>query len=109
MCTGVKALDSHADFLKDVSDVLQRRYWQQANQHYCGEGLQDGSDADSYRVLTQHLHNAPQIGHRLSEAMLLIAVGSTWSRARKKAEIPRFAGTGKCPRRQLEPETPLHR
>eukprot|EP00959_Pyramimonas_sp_CCMP1952_P016355 346614-Pyramimonas_sp.AAC.1 len=41
--------------------------------------------------------------------MLSVAVGSTWTRTRKKAEIPRFAGTDRCPRCQLEPETPLHR
>eukprot|EP00959_Pyramimonas_sp_CCMP1952_P228964 4787622-Pyramimonas_sp.AAC.1 len=41
--------------------------------------------------------------------MLSVAVGSTWTRTRKKAEIPRFAGTDKCPRCQLEPETLLHR
>eukprot|EP00959_Pyramimonas_sp_CCMP1952_P203100 4247373-Pyramimonas_sp.AAC.1 len=60
---------------------MELKQWRQAVELYCGEGLADGADMQSYRKFVNDLTQAKR-GRQLSESMVSIATGGFWTRAR---------------------------
>ena len=50
-CTGVPALDSFDEFLDEIGIDSMKKFWQQAEKHFNGEGIGDGIDGYSLRRL----------------------------------------------------------
>eukprot|EP00959_Pyramimonas_sp_CCMP1952_P224281 4689659-Pyramimonas_sp.AAC.1 len=83
--TGVEAIDmaSFSDFLDEVKDAAMAPFWLGAEQHFDGEGLRYGTDSFSYRRLLAHLAQVRPAGKRLAGIMLSVAIGGSWTKARK--------------------------
>eukprot|EP00959_Pyramimonas_sp_CCMP1952_P103416 2162812-Pyramimonas_sp.AAC.1 len=57
------------------------KQWRLAAELYCGEGLQDGADMQSYRKFVSDL-TVVEKGRQLSELMVSIATRGFWTKAR---------------------------
>eukprot|EP00959_Pyramimonas_sp_CCMP1952_P258366 5400545-Pyramimonas_sp.AAC.1 len=90
-------------------------YWQQAELHFDGEGLRDGTDSYSYRRLLAQLSQVQPAGKRLAAVLLSVAIGGSWTKARKADQyassgVSRTASRADiCDRCGEERETSHHR